>query len=68
VQQRCIIGLARSKDTGALHFIVKDAPDAGSTASPLRGYSKAYMPLTAFLTCTTMVMVKQPQHRSVARH
>lgn len=68
VQQRSIIGLARSKDTDVLHFIVKDAPDADSSASPLRGYSKAYMPLTAFLTGTTMVMVKQPQHRSAARH
>ena len=68
VQQRCIIGLARSKDTGVLHFIVKDAPDADSPATPLRGYSKAYMPLTAFLTGTTVVMVKQPLHRSAARH
>ena len=68
VQQRCIIGLARSKDTNVLHFIVKDAPDADSSASPLRGYSKAYMPLTAFLTGTTMVMVKQPQKRPAARH
>lgn len=58
-QQRCIIGLARSKDTGALHFIVKDAPDARSSASQLRGYSKAYMPLTTFLTATTIVMVKE---------
>lgn len=58
-QQRCIIGLARSKDTGALHFIVKDAPDARSSASQLRGYSKEYMPLTTFLTATTIVMVKE---------
>ena len=59
VQQRCIIGLAKSKDTNALYFIVKDAPQTEATPSSVQRYGKAYMPFASFLAGTTMVMVKQ---------
>ena len=59
VQQRCIIGLAISKDTNALYFIVKGAPQTEATPSSVQRYGKAYMPFASFLAGTTMVMVKQ---------
>ena len=56
---KAFFGGAASKDTNALYFIVKDAPQTDATPSSVQRYGKAYMPFASFLAGTTMVMVKQ---------